>query len=624
MCGITGHYHFNSDAKIDESQLKNSLQTLRKRGPDSQNVQILPGIGLGHTRLSIIDLNASANQPMKDPTGRYTLVFNGEIFNYKELRQELGVETRSDTEVLLSAYSRWKEKCLEKLNGFFSFVIYDHSEHSLFAARDRFGIKPFLYSLNNRSLYFASELKALMEYPIPRNLSDSANNAFFQLSYIPGAQGIFQDVKRLLPGYYLKVKNGELNLHSYHLIAPSRPSSIKFNEAKEHLKVLVEESVDIWTESDAPLGAFLSGGIDSSIVVAITSQKIPHLKTFSVAFPDSDFHNESPFALSVARKFQTEHTEIPVTTENLYACVDQVLEYLDEPFADSSAIPTFALSQQVGKHIRVALSGDGADEVFGGYEKYTAEALVQNWQSFLKPTRLLLPLIQHLPQSRDSKWTNKIRKANRFLKGLSLDESDRYLQWCSFVAPKTVQALISESHYNQNWKNDLPFPEQDSFRGLNRTLYRDSRMVLPNDMLTKVDLMSMANSLEVRPLLLDHRIVDFVFSLPDSFKVHGHQKKKLLLEAFKSLLPHEVYSRPKHGFTVELMPFFRNHFWQKLNDVYLNDTFVRDQGIFNPGAIQKVKQQIKDEKATDIQALVWALITFQNFWLKFKVGNNTQ
>lgn len=620
MCGITGQFNLDKSKPVQASHLKNSLNQLKKRGPDSQDTWIAPGMGLGHARLSIIDLNMTANQPMHDPTGRYTIVFNGEIFNYKELRQQLPgpFHTRSDTEVLLQAYLQWKERCLEKLNGFFAFVIYDRERHQLFAARDRYGMKPFLFAFQESSFFFASELKALLQYPVRRNLSHEAMNAFFHLSYIPGKQAILEDVQRLLPGHYLEVKNQKLSIHQYyHLENLESKAPPSFEEAKEKLRSLVDSAADYWIESDAPLGAFLSGGIDSSIVVAITSQKIQNLKTYSVTFPDSQFHNEGPFARAVADRYQTNHTEIPLTTENIYSSIDDVLDSLDEPFADSSAIPSYALCRQVGKHVKVALSGDGADEVFGGYEKYRAELIARKWQYLALPARMIYPLTKNLPESRDQALTNQFRKLNRFLKGIHLSEQERYLQWCYFTQPERVEALLTHQHQTSQWKSQLPFYNKISYSGLNRIFYRDSKMVLPNDMLTKVDMMSMANSLEVRPLLLDHRIVDFAFSLPDSYKVNSKRKKHLLLETFKHLLPEQVYNRPKHGFTIELMPFFRKQFWEKLNDVYLNDQLIREQGLFRLQQISKLKAQIKDEKASDIQPLVWSLITFQNFWLKY-------
>jgi asparagine synthase (glutamine-hydrolysing) len=622
MCGISGHYHFSREHRIDQEALEKSLKTLSRRGPDGQLIKIYPGAGLGHARLSIIDLRSEANQPMTDSSERYTLIFNGEILNFQDLKKELNYsfQTNSDSEVLLAAYIQWGEACLKRLQGFFAFVIYDKQEHSLFAARDHFGMKPFVYSIKNNSFYFASELKALDAYPISKKLSSQAMDAFFQLSYIPGEQGIFESVKRLLPGHFLKIRDSKISIDRFYSLSEVKDQSLSFDAAKEKLSSLVNAAADQWIISDAPLGAFLGGGIDSSIVVALASQRIKNLKTFSVTFPESQFHDEGPFARAVAERYATAHTEIPLTTDNIYQSIDQVLAYLDEPFADSSAIPTFALSQQVGKSIRVALSGDGADEVFGGYEKHKAEILAHKWQKILIPAAGILSLTKNLPQSRDHFLTNQFRKANRFLEGIQLDSDSRYLRWCSAVAPEIAFDLRIKNASAAAWEKNLNFMKNDRFRGINKTLYRDMQMVLPNDMLTKIDMMSMANSLEVRPLLLDHSIVDFSFSLPGNFKATEQKKKILLLETFKHLLPETVYNRPKHGFSVELLPFFRGGFWDQINEVYLSDKLIKEQGLFNPQTIQKLKSDIKSGTAKDIQALAWELICFQNFWLKFKLG----
>ncbi|MFZ4403299.1 MAG: asparagine synthase (glutamine-hydrolyzing) [Pseudobdellovibrionaceae bacterium] len=623
MCGITGHYHSKKDFQINPLEVNNAVQQLKKRGPDSQSVRILPGIGLGHSRLQIIDLNAISNQPMSDQSGRYTIVFNGEIFNYKDLRKELNInfKTQSDTEVLLYAYIKWGPACLERLNGFFAFVVYDNQEHSIFAALDRFGIKPFLYSQNKDSFYFASELKALSCFPIDKNISTSAINAFMNLTYIPGEQSIFINTKRLLPGHFLYLNKEDLKVQAYTSLDTVKPSKISFNDSKEVLMNLAQSATNYWIESDAPLGAFLSGGIDSSIVVALASQKISDLKTFSVTFPDSPFHNEGPFAASVAKRYGTVHTEIPLTTVDLYSCVDKVLNYLDEPFADSSAIPTFALSEQVRKHVTVALSGDGADEVFGGYEKHKAEFYAQQMHIFSGLAKVLEPLSYLTPESRDSYLTNKLRKINRFTQGLAMKESDRYLKWCSFTNKDLLKNLLQNQWQDDSWKEFLPFDKNSDWQGINKTLYKDTLMVLPNDMLTKVDMMSMANSIEVRPLLLDHRIVDFAFSLPSDYKVNFKNKKYLLLETFKHLLPSEVYSRPKHGFSIELMPFFRGSFWEQLNDIYLSERLIKEQNIFDWKTVESLLKEIKSGSTKDLQAITWSLVTFQNFWLKYKVGN---
>lgn len=619
MCGISGHYQFTQKSEINEDSLYRSIGKLTKRGPDSQTIKKWPGMGMAHSRLSIIDLETSANQPMTDISGRYSVTFNGEILNFRQLKNELNYDfqTNSDTEVLLAAYIKWGESFLKRLKGFFSFVIYDSSDHSILAARDQYGIKPFLYSFKGEDFFFASELKALLEFPVAKEVSIPAINSLLQLSYIPFDQTILSEVKKLNPGSFLKIKNGKVSINQYYNLEPTINSNLDFNEAKSHLSKLLDNSLDNWLISDAPVGAFLSGGTDSSIVVALASQKVSNLKTYSITYPESPFHDESKFSRLVAKKYSTQHSEIPLTTSDLFQQVDSVLEYLDEPFADSSAIPTHALCKQVGKHVRVSLSGDGADEVFGGYEKHRAEFLTQKNIHLLKLlSPLLLPVFNRLPQSRDFPISNYIRKANRFLTGSNMSDIDRYITWCSVNSEDTKKNILNKNYYldcSDFYKEHL----NNAFDGIRRTLYQDCKMVLPSDMLTKVDMMSMANSLEVRPVFLDPSIVDFTFSLPDEFKIYRGQKKILLTETFGHLLPKAIYDRPKHGFTVELLPFFRGPFWEKINDYYLNENLIREQGIFNQNAISQLKKDILSNTKKDLQPLIWGLITFQNFWIKY-------
>lgn len=616
MCGITGYYHFKKEFDSSESALTAATAQLNKRGPDHQATLSAPGIGLGHTRLSIIDLTSHAHQPMSDKSGRYSIIFNGEIFNYKSLGKEIGVESSSDTEILLYAFIKWKDKCLEKLRGFFAFAIYDREEHSLFIARDRYGIKPLLYSHDHNSFYFSSELKSLLCFPIKRELDPKAFEAFFQLSYIPSPFSIMENVKKLKPGHFIKVKIQDVQFESYVTLKPGTPYG-SYDEAKEDLVEKMNLAVQDWMFTDAPLGAFLSGGLDSSIIVALASQKIKNLKTYSVTFPDSPFHDEGQYSQLIADKFGTSHHVIPLSNQDLYQNVNGILDYMDEPFADSSIIPTFALCKEVSRHVKVALSGDGADEVFGGYEKYRGEFLARKFPWISPLNKLLSPITSNFPESRDSYFFNLIRKGNRFAQGTALSDDERYWQWSSFNSKQLLDKIIQKRLNSNNWQADI-FPASTKlFQGLNQVLVKDMIMVLEGDMLRKVDMASMSNSLEVRPVFLDHLIVEAALRMPENYKVTWNYKKKILIDSYKDLIPSEVYERPKHGFSIELLPFFRNQFWEKINDLYLNESFVKEQGIFDYKEIENLKRHLKNGQGKDIQALIWSLITFQNFWLKY-------
>jgi len=618
MCGITGFVTHSFSSKNHENNIIRSIETLKKRGPDHQSYELFERAGLGHTRLSIIDLTSHANQPITDNSGRYSIVFNGEILNYKDLRKELGLpdNVTSDTEVLLYSYMKWKEDCLEKLNGFFAFVIYDKLEHSVFMARDRFGIKPLLYSISGNTLFFASELKALLAYPIPRIISNDALSSFFRLSYIPQSLSIYDNIHKIQPGEFAIYQGTDLK-RSYYYQIPRSVQHIDYQEAQTLLREKFDQAVDYWITSDTPIGAFLSGGVDSSVVVALAAAKTKNLKTFSVSFPDSPFHDESIYAREVAERYNTSHTEIPITQNDLYSYVDEVLNYLDEPFADSSAIPSYALCAKVSKDVKVSLSGDGADEIFGGYEKYRGAYLSRKFQKLSPLARLVNPALKSLPMSRDSFLLNKIRKISRFNNGLSMNAEQRYWSWSSFNSEEVVKELLQNSIYKANWNRNIFDKKLENFNDLNDILWRDSKMVLAGDMLTKVDMTSMANSLEVRPLFLEHNIVNFAFSLPDHYKIDNVLKKRILIDSFKSLLPQRVYNRPKQGFSVELLPFFKNKYWEKINDLYLSDKLIKEQEIFNLRSIQNLKKNLKSGKAEDMQALLWSLIVFQNFYLKY-------
>ncbi|HEY0741396.1 MAG TPA: asparagine synthase (glutamine-hydrolyzing), partial [Chryseosolibacter sp.] len=362
MCGITGIMSFNLVGKFNKIHISAATRAIEKRGPDFQDVYADEWVGLGHRRLSIIDTSSVAHQPMWDESKRYCIIFNGEIFNYRELKQDLlnkGVTffSQSDTEVLLKLYIREKEACVPKLNGFFAFCIYDKAEQTLFVARDRFGIKPLLYQFDDNKFIFASEMKAILQYGIEKDIDHASLHTYLQLNYIPAPSTIFKNVKKLMPGHYINVRSNKIDIQKYYEVpyASGKPlSTIGFDDAKEKLKSLLENSVQRRLVADVPLGAFLSGGIDSSVITALASKHKPDLHTFSIGFKDENFFDETEYARLVAKHFKTEHTVFSLTNDDLYAHVHDILNYIDEPFADSSAINVFILSKETRKHATVA------------------------------------------------------------------------------------------------------------------------------------------------------------------------------------------------------------------------------------------------------------------------------
>jgi len=608
----------------------NATMALAKRGPDFQDIYLDEFVALGHRRLSIIDTSAAANQPMSDASKRFYLVFNGEIFNYRELKKELedkGVvfTTSSDTEVLLNLFIQEKEKCLNKLNGFFAFCIYDKQEQTFFVARDRYGIKPLLYHFDEDKFLFGSEMKAMMEYGLEREIDHASLYTYLQLNYIPAPATILKNIKKLLPGHFLTISYKKLETHCYYTIPQKEAASntLSYEQAKTKLAELLEDSVQRRLISDVSLGAFLSGGIDSSVIVALASKHKPDLHTFSIGFADEKFFDETHYANLVAKHYKTKHTVFSLTNNDLLSHVDSVLDSLDEPFADSSALNVNILSKETRKHATVALSGDGADELLAGYNKHAAFNRIINrgWQENLIGS--LSPVFKLLPQSRNSTWGNRIRQLNRFAEGMKLDSKERYWQWAGFAKESEALTLLSENSKQKFEKQEYEKRKQEQLRfispqeSIREILLTDMNLVLPNDMLTKVDLMSMAHGLEVRVPFLDYRVVDFIFSLPDDYKINRSIRKRILQDTFQDVLPAELYNRPKKGFEVPLLKWFRNELKSLIVDDLLSEKNIREQGIFEYSEIEKLKRQLFSNNPQDVHARIWGLIVFQWWWRKY-------
>lgn len=628
MCGITGIFAFNLIGKFNKVNIAAATMCLEQRGPDNQNIYNDDWVALGHRRLSIIDTSAVAHQPMWDERERYCIAYNGEIFNYRELRDQLeakGIKffSQSDTEVLLKLYILEKEKCLTKLNGFFAFCIYDRQEQSFFIARDRYGVKPLLYLFDEDKFLFASEMKSIIQYGIDKTIDFTSLYAYLQVNYIPAPDTIFKNVKKLLPGHYLTIINRQLSTANWYDIPEAEDKSITYDQAKEKLKQLLEASVQRRLISDVPLGAFLSGGIDSSVITALASIHKPDLHTFSIGFKDEKFFDETHYATLVANHFKTEHTVFSLTNDDLYEHVHSILNYFDEPFGDSSALNVYILSKQTRKHATVALSGDGADEILAGYNKHAAF-----YRSFHpgikeKAVSVLNPLWKMIPQSRSNSFANKARQFNRFAEGMKLSPKERYWRWAAFadetesknLLSEDSQAKISEQYY-RGLKSEI-LKDISSSGSMNEVLRTDTRLVLPNDMLTKVDLMSMANGLEVRTPFLDVDVVNFIFSLPEEFKINSGIRKRILQDTFRDILPARLYKRPKKGFEVPLLKWFRKEMKSMIVDDLLSKKLMEEQGIFNYAEVEKLKAQLFSSSPGDVHARIWGLIVFQFWWKKY-------
>jgi asparagine synthase (glutamine-hydrolysing) len=628
MCGITGIMAFNLVGKMNMIHLTNATMALKKRGPDFQDIYYDEFVGLGHRRLSIIDTSAASNQPLWDESKRYCIVFNGEIFNFKSLKESLlksgySFSSQGDSEVLLKLFMRDGEACLNQLNGFFAFCIYDREQQSLFVARDRYGVKPLLYCYDEDRFIFGSEMKAITTFGIDKNLDFEAIYAYLQLNYIPAPQTIFKHVHKLLPGHCIVARKGSFELKQYYYIPFSTVQRSKnYEEAKTTFKKLLETSVERRLVSDVPLGAFLSGGIDSSVITGIASKLKSDLHTFSIGFRDEKFFDETDYARLVAKKFNTEHTVFSLSNDDLYAHVHDILDYIDEPFADSSAINVYILSKETRKHATVALSGDGADELLGGYNKHAAFLRSINPGVKEKLVSGLLPVLKMLPQSRNGRISNKVRQAVRFGEGNKLPLPERYWRWAIFADGNEAMKLFSDQARQQLSVDQFESVRKDWLKplthqaGMNEILLTDTNLVLPNDMLMKVDLMSMANSLEVRTPFLDFELVNFIFSLPHDFKISRTIRKRILQDSFRDLLPPELYNRPKKGFEVPMLKWLRREMKSLIEDDLLSEKTILEQGIFNYSEIKGLKDQLFSSNPGDVHARIWGLVVFQWWWRK--------
>jgi asparagine synthase (glutamine-hydrolysing) len=635
MCGITGMFAFNLVGKFNKIHVTNATMALQKRGPDFQDIYTDEWVGLGHRRLSILDTSSHANQPMWDESRRYCIVFNGEIFNFLELKKYLESKgctffSAGDTEVLLKMYMLEKENCLNKLNGFFAFCVYDKVDQTFFLARDRYGVKPLLYLFDEDKFLFASEMKSILQYGIEKSLDYSSLYTYLQLNYIPAPDSILSNVKKLLPGHYMTVGRQKMELHKYYQIPYDRDNAeqnnIPYPQAKEKVKQLLEASVQRRLVSDVPLGAFLSGGIDSSIIAGLAGRHKPDLHTFSIGFRDEKFFDETHYARLVAKHFKTEHTVFSLTNNDLYAHINSILDYLDEPFADSSAIAVYILSKETRKHATVALSGDGADEMLAGYNKHAAFNRIINKGFKETLVNSLSPIWKLFPQSRSGSISNKARQLSRFSEGMKLSSKDRYWQWAGYANKDETLLMLHPDLRINMWLKDF-FPRRKAFlqnvpdkENLNDILYMDMNFVLPNDMLTKVDLMSMANGLEVRIPFLDYELVNFIFSLPSEYKIKSGIRKRVVKDAFKDFLPKKLYRRPKKGFEVPLLKWFKNEMKSLIIDDLLSEKFITDQAVFDYKEIEKLKRKLFSSNPQDIHARIWGLIVFQWWWKRYMVS----
>ena len=570
MCGIAGIFHIGTAKPVDPARVRTMTDAIAHRGPDGSGVWTAPGVGLGHRRLSIIDLEGSP-QPMGYADGRFQIVFNGEIYNFQALRSELEAKghvfaTEGDTEVILAAYAQWGEACLSRLNGMFAFAIYDQADRRLFLARDRLGVKPLFYAaLSDGSVAFASELKALLVHPLLRRVPEErAVEDYLAFGYVPDDRSIVKGVRKLPAAHHLTLRSegGLAEPQRWWDVDFSQRSTAGQGALEEELLAIMREAVSSRMVADVPLGAFLSGGVDSSSVVALMAEQSRRaVTTCSIGFDEAAL-DESSHARTIADRFATDHHSRTVGADH-FEQIDRLAEIYDEPFADASALPTLSVCELAREHVTVALSGDGADEALAGYRRQVFHAGEERIRGLI-PQNVLGPLLGTLGKLYPkADWAPRPLRAKTTLLSLAGSGEAGYANALGVTGPDARGALYSDAmrgtlgDYRAEDRLIELMRQAPARTGLDRGQYADLTFWLPGDILTKTDRASMAVGLEAREPLLDHRLIEFAARLPDKYRVRGGQGKWLMKRAMEPYLPRDILYRPKMGFVTPISAWFR-------------------------------------------------------------------
>lgn len=623
MCGIAGIFNVSSKTDIPSQLIEKMNNSQSHRGPDDDGLFFSPGVALAHRRLSIIDL-AGGHQPMFNQSGDIGIVFNGEIYNHRELSKELvelghQFSTVSDTETIIHAWAQWGAQCVDKLRGMFAFAIWDSQQDSLFVARDRLGIKPLYYALlDDGQFIFGSELKVLKQHPqCPRELDPQAIEDYFTFGYIPEPKSIFKQVKKLPPGHTLTVQFGQA------LPEPVQYWDVCFAEqaapddsTAEQLIKRLKEAVDIRLISEVPLGSFLSGGVDSSAVVAMMSQlNNEPVNACSIGFDVADF-NETDYAKSVANRYKADH-DVKVVNSNDFELIDELAKLYDEPYADSSALPTYRLCEMAKEKVTVALSGDGADELIAGYRRYQWHLKEQKVRDLL-PLALRKPVFGTLGRVYPKlDWAPKFLRAKTTFQSMAFDWVDGYHNSMSILRSDERSKLFSDEfkHQLNGYSSVQVFrhhaKKADTFDALSKVQYLDMKTYLVGDILTKVDRASMAHGLEVRVPILDHHFVEWAATLPPQRRIEKGEGKSVFKQSLEPHLPHDVLYRKKMGFSIPLAQWFRGPLKDKVS-LGLLSNHMQESGIFNTKTLNWLIDSHMDG-TRDNSASLWTLLMFERF-----------
>lgn len=617
MCGVCGIYEYKTHKPVDQQILADMLHVLHHRGPDDFGVFFDKDVALGMRRLSIIDLNGG-KQPISSEDGGVVTVLNGEIYNYQSLQKELESRghrftTASDTEVIVHLYEDFGENCVQNLRGMFGFAVWDARKRRLLLARDRLGIKPLYFTRAQGRLIFGSEIKAILQHPsVEVVLNREALNNFLSLKYVPAPQTMFEGIQALPPGCLLICDASGVQIRRYWDLsfARHRNGHVQEEAYAEQLAALLRESVKLHLISDVPFGAFLSGGVDSSTIVALMSEVLNEpVKTYSVGFEGSGAaFSELPYARLVARKFQTDHHEVLIRPSDLVEFAQKVVWHLDQPLAEHATLANYMVAELASRDVKMVLTGEGGDELFGGYARHAGERLSPLFQRIPKAAKsLALAAASRFPG---------LRRQKLALYALSQsEEAARFVNWFPLFNSEMKQALLSEDlkeslrgcDANSVFEQHLECT--DAAEPLNRMLYVDSKLWLPDLLLARGDKTSMAVSLEARVPLLDHKLVEFAASLPQNMKVNGMARKYLLKKVSQRWLPPEIIHRKKQGFPMPVSQWLRNEARPFVRDV-LSQSALRRRGLFSPVFVEKLIEQHESGFA-DHSSLLWGLMSVE-------------
>lgn len=618
MCGISGKLHFDCTTPVSESLIRGMTKAIAHRGPDDEGIHVKGPVGLGHRRLSIIDLSPAGHQPMSNRAGNIWITFNGEIYNFQSLRKELerdGVSFRShsDTEVILALYEKFGIDCIAHLRGMFAFAIWDERLNRLFLVRDRLGKKPLKYAITSNGITFASELKAILKDPdVPRDIDETAIHHFLSLQHVPSPRTGFRGIQKLPPAHYLMWEKGKTTLKQYWTLDFSQKLSHTEDEWIELVRNEIKTAVQLRMISDVPLGVFLSGGIDSSIITTLMAQASSKpIKTFSIIF-DEKKHDESPYIQKIVQQLGTEHQQWIIKPDARKE-LEQLVEQYEEPYADPAALPTYCMSREVKKEVTVVLNGDGGDENFAGYRAYAAyvwdKKFFHQWPQWIRKSAARLT-----PKSFD--------RMDRFFAHPDRSPEERWLQYVCFFTEDERSELYTperrEQFQNESTSKHLAnyFNASHSNDALDRVLFTDTSTHLPDNLLTKVDMATMAFGVESRSPFLDHRFMELAASMPSHLKLRGTQGKFILKKAFSKEIPHDILHRPKKGFDLPLDEWFRTELNSYAHDVLLSPKAMQ-RGWFQKEKLEKLfKQHTQGER--DYGRQLWTLLMLE-LWFQHYV-----